>query len=199
MASRRDGDCVTSTSSRHPLVEAGAKEAGDEGIGAQTNLKEVDHGKGKEADRDGEVTPSGEQPTFQALERSRWRTPGWPELTLRGTSKPSARPARRLSDCRQVEAELRGEIPAGPAEPPGAVAAPAEPVAEVTEPGEESVAPATEEMPPAEAPALPASTEEPQKLVAAVVTCKGCQGRMTRGTMVVKRRGIIPPQVPSQR
>ncbi len=137
------------------------------------------------------------EPTFQALERLKRRhARSWPELTLRGIVKAFGQASEEdAADCRQVEAELRGEIPAGPAEPPGAVAAPAETVAEVTEPGEESVAPATEEMPPAEAPALPASTEEPQKLVAAVVTCKGCQGRMTRGTMVVKKaEGYYHPQ-----
>lgn len=35
-------------------------------------------------------------------------------------------------DCRQVEAEVRGEIPAGPAEPSRAVAAPAEAIAGAT-------------------------------------------------------------------
>lgn len=137
------------------------------------------------------------EPTFQALERlKRLHARSWPELTLKGIVRAFGGASEEdTADCRQVEAELRGEIPAGPAEPPGAVSAPAERVAEATEPGEVAEAPATEETAPAEAPALPATNEETQKLVAAVVTCKGCLGRMTRGTMVVKRaEGYYHPQ-----
>lgn len=151
------------------------------------------------------------EPTFQALERLKRRhARSWPELTLKGIVRAFGGASEEdTADCRQVEAELRGEIPAGPAEPPGAVSAPAERVAEATEPGEVAEAPATEETAPAEAPALPASEETPssethalpvngeesQKLVAAVVTCKGGGERMTRGTMVVKRaEGYYHPQ-----
>ncbi len=137
------------------------------------------------------------EPTFQALERLKRRhARSWPELTLKGIVRAFGGASEEdAADCRQVEAELRGEIPAGPAEPSGAVAAPAETVAEVTEPAEASETPVAEETPPVEAPVPPPSNEEPQRLVAAVVTCKGCQGRMTRGTMVVKRaEGYYHPQ-----
>jgi hypothetical protein len=151
------------------------------------------------------------EPTFQALERLKRRhARSWPELTLKAITRAFGEASEEdAQDCRQVEAELRGEIPAGPAGPSGAVAAPAEMVVEATEPAEVAETPANEETLPGEAPAtpaneettlveapaLPASNGEPQKLVAAVVTCKGCQGRMTRGTMVVKRAdGYYHPQ-----
>jgi hypothetical protein len=129
------------------------------------------------------------EPTFQALERLKRRhARSWPELTLRAITRAFGEVSEEdAQDCRHVEAELRGEIPAGPAEPSEAVAETTATVAESTEPGEVSGAPLTEEMPPVEATTLPASNEGPQKLVAAVVTCKGCQERMTRGTLVVKR------------
>lgn len=60
-------------------------------------------------------------------------------------------------------------------------------LAEIAETEEAAKVPVTEETLPAEASALPASNGEPQKLVAPVVTCKGCGQRMTRETMVVKR------------
>ena len=151
------------------------------------------------------------EPTFQALERLKRRhARSWPELTLKGIVRAFGGASEEdAADCRQVEAELRGEAPAGQAEPSEGVPETTATVAEATEPAEVSEAHANEEMLPAEAPALPASEETPssethalpvngeesQKLVAAVVTCKGCGERMTRGTMVVKRaEGYYHPQ-----
>jgi hypothetical protein len=126
--------------------------------------------------------------TFEALERLKGRhARSWPELTLKAIAKAFGEVSEEdATDCRQVEAELRGEAPAGQAEPSEAVAETTEMVAESSEPTEVSQA-STDEETAVEVPVLSPNEEVPQKLVAAVVTCKGCQERITRGTLVIKR------------
>ncbi|HEX77135.1 MAG TPA: hypothetical protein G4O03_01790 [Dehalococcoidia bacterium] len=127
------------------------------------------------------------EPTFQALERLKRRhARSWPELTLKGIVRAFGGGSEEdAQDCRQVEAELRGEVTVGQAQPSEALAEVTETEAESSEAIEADETPATEEALVAQASAT--TNDEPQKLVAAVVTCKGCQGRMTRGTLVVKR------------
>jgi hypothetical protein len=125
--------------------------------------------------------------TFQALERLKRRhARSWLELTLRAITRAFGEASEEdAHDCRQVEAELRDEVTVGQAQPSQAVPEVTETEAEPSEAIEADETPAAEEALLAQAPAT--TSDEPQKLVAAVVTCKGCQGRMTRGTLVVKR------------
>ncbi|HEX76905.1 MAG TPA: hypothetical protein G4O03_00580 [Dehalococcoidia bacterium] len=126
--------------------------------------------------------------TFQALERLKRRhAKSWPELTLNAIIKVFSESSEEdAADCRQVEAELRGEAPAGQAESSEAVAETVEAVVETGESAKISQTLANKETPSAEAPEPSAEGEELQTLVAAVVICKGCERRMTRGTLVVK-------------
>ncbi|MCL0034365.1 hypothetical protein M1N21_00345 [Dehalococcoidia bacterium] len=122
------------------------------------------------------------EPTFQALERLKRRhARSWSELTLKAIAKAFGEVSEEdAADCHQVETELQGEAPAEPLQP----------AAETAETSAESAI-ATEEVIAEEAPVQEAgeeaSDDQLQKLRAPVVICKGCQQRMNKGTLVVKR------------
>jgi hypothetical protein len=132
--------------------------------------------------------------TFEALERLKRRhARNWPELTLKAiVNAYSGESEEDAQDCRQVEAELRGEATA--TEPSEPVEEAGETTAELGQEAEAAETDAGEgtSQPPAQ---QTGSDEEPRRLQAPVVTCRGCQERMTRGTMVVKRpEGYYHPQ-----
>jgi hypothetical protein len=126
--------------------------------------------------------------TFPALERLKRRhAKNWPELTLRAIIKAySGESEEDAEDCRQVEMELAGEVASSSAEPSEPVVETMEAVAPSGEVSEE-IEPNSEQVASGNTSSVEFTNEETMKLKAPVVTCKGCQQRITKGTLVIKR------------
>jgi hypothetical protein len=138
--------------------------------------------QGKQVEGEKVIAFRVSEETFKALERLKRRhAKNWPELVLKAVTKAYGTESEEdAQDCRQVEAELKGEL----------VIKPSEAAATETEESDVSKTLATNEAVTQES-----NSEELQKLRAPIVTCKGCGGRMTKGTLVVKRaEGYYHPQ-----